>query len=179
MPPTCLIVPLLCYIASCFLMLNKKTTPWNAQICSKCNGIGKEHRQDQEEYENSITKGENSFNRYYHYTKCSYLFSFTTPHNNNKIHPFSQTPTNCHFFFIFHFPFSCFCCLPDKQNRSLCIEMKMKRFSWQKKGEKYKGYEVVSCKEWTNPNKRRVWGTEGKQQQKNSFFSFSTPLKYI
>lgn len=75
-----------CYIASCFFMLNKKTTPWNAQICSKCNGIGKENVKDQEEYKNSITKGENSFNRYYRYTKCSYLFSFTH-NNNNENHP--------------------------------------------------------------------------------------------
>lgn len=166
-----------CYIASCFLMLNKKTTPWNAQICSKCNGIGKENVKDQEEYENSITKGENSFNRYYRYTKCSYLFSFT---HNNKNHPLTS--------FLKHpriatsysscFPFSCFCCLPDKQNRSLCIEMKMKRFPW-KTGKIYKGYEVVSCKVWTNPNKLRVWAQKANKFSFLFFFLLSTPLKHI
>lgn len=106
MPPTFLIVPLLVTLLHAFFYAQRrKQLPEMRKFAANVMELAKNIYEDQEEYENSITKGENSFNRYYHYTKCSYLFSFhpqqqqkTTPQQ-----PISQTPTNCHFFFVLFF----------------------------------------------------------------------------
>ena len=118
---------------------------------------------EEKDIKNSITKGENSFNRYYHYTKCSYLFCFT-----HKTTSYPQTPTNCH-------SFSSFCCCLlawQTEPNSLCIEMKMKRFSWKGKIKVTRWFHAKN--EQTQINLE--YGHR-RQTKKNVFLS--TPLKHI
>lgn len=135
--------------------------------------------EEDEQKKNSITKGENSFNRYYHYTKCSYLFSFThiKKRKNHLTHP---PPLNTHELPLSSssLPLLLYAALSDKQNQFSAYRNENETICHEK--------GKIKVTRWFHAKNERtqIKLEYGHRRQTISFFFvffflFSTPLKYI